>query len=109
MEITRPVVLEINLSNLEYNVDRIKERVGEGVTIMPVIKGNAYGTYINKRLDVLNQFKIVAVATVDEAVSIRQLGYQKEIFVLNQPYETEINKIVESDIRYAIWDLDGTL
>ena len=102
MEITRPVVMEVNLSNFEYNISQIRERVGEDVTIMPVIKGNAYGTYLNKRLEILNKFDIVAVATVDEGVDIRRLGYAKEIFVLNQPFETEIEKIVQYGITVGI-------
>ena len=81
MEITRPVFMEIDLKNFEHNISKIKEKVGNNVTIMPVIKANAYGTYINTRLDILNKFEIVAVANVDEGVYIRNLGYQKEIFV----------------------------
>ena len=94
-DITRPTVLEINLENFEYNISKIKEKIGNDVTVMPVIKANGYGTYINKRLDVLNMFEIVAVATVDEGVHIRNLGFDKEIFVLNQPFETEIDKIIK--------------
>lgn len=101
-EITRPVVMEVNLSDFEHNISQIRARVGEDVTIMPVIKGNAYGTYLNKKLDILNKFDIVAVATVDEGVDIRKLGYAKEIFVLNQPFETEIDKIVQYGITVGI-------
>ena len=93
MEITKPACLEINLNNLQYNIEQIQKKVGEKVKLMPVIKANGYGTYINQRLDVLNQFDIVAVANVDEGVYIRKLGYNKEIFVLNQPYESEIEKL----------------
>ena len=82
-EITRPTVMEIDLNNLGYNITQIQNYVGNNVKIMPVIKANGYGTYINRRLDVLNMFDIVAVACVDEAVYIRELGYTKEIFVLN--------------------------
>jgi len=101
-EITRPVFLEINLKNFNHNVEQIKKLVGEKVEIMPVIKANGYGTYINKRLDIINQFHIVAVATVDEAVDLRKLGYTKEIFVLNQPYEDEIEKIINYNIIVGI-------
>ena len=80
MNITRPVVMEINLNNFEHNMSCIRERIGENVAIMPVIKANAYGTYLNKRLDILNEFEIVAVANVDEGIVIRNLGYQKQIF-----------------------------
>ena len=65
---------------------------------MPVIKANAYGTYINTRIEILNLFDIVGVATVDEGKFIRDLGYKKDIFILNQPYETEISKIIENNL-----------
>ncbi len=106
MNITRPVVMEINLNNFEHNMSCIRERIGENVAIMPVIKANAYGTYLNKRLDILNEFEIVAVANVDEGIVIRNLGYQKQIFVLNQPFDTEIDKIIEYDIIVGISSYD---
>ncbi len=102
MEITRPAYLEINLNNLQYNIDQIQNKVGKDVKLMPVIKASGYGTYINKRLDIINQFDIVAVANVDEGVYLRELGYKKEIFVLNQPYASEIEKIVKYNIVVGI-------
>lgn len=102
MEITRPVVMEVNLTNFEHNMNEIRKKIGKDVAMMPVIKANGYGTYINHRLDVLNDYDIVAVANVDEAVFVRELGYEKQIFVLNQPYETEIDKIVKYDIIVGI-------
>lgn len=102
MEITRPAWLEINLKNLKYNIKQIQNKIGPNVKIMPVIKASGYGTYINQRLDVINQFEIVAVANVDEGVYLRQIGYEKEIFVLNQPYESEIKKIINYNIVVGI-------
>ena len=102
MDITRPTVLEINLNNFEHNVNQIKKYVGDGVNIMPVIKAAGYGTYINKVLDVINNFNIVAVAVVDEAIELRNLGYKNEIFVLNQPYTEEIEKIVKNNITIGM-------
>jgi len=102
VEITRPAWLEINLKNLKYNIKQIQNKIGPNVKIMPVIKASGYGTYINQRLDVINQFEIVAVANVDEGVYLRQIGYEKEIFVLNQPYESEIKKIIDYNIVVGI-------
>lgn len=102
MEITRPVVMEVNLSNFEHNMNEIRKKIGNDVAMMPVIKANGYGTYINHRLDVLNDYDIVAVANVDEGVFVRELGYEKQIFVLNQPYESEIDKIIKYDIIVGI-------
>lgn len=106
MDITRPVYMEVNLDNFKYNVKQIQEYVDKDVELMPVIKANGYGTYINKNLDILNMFNIVAVANVDEAVFLRNLGYNKEIFVLNQPFETEIEKIIKYNIVVGISSYD---
>lgn len=65
---------------------------------MPVIKANAYGTYINKRIDILDKFNIVAVDLIYEAIELRKHGYKKEIFVLNQPDIHEIELIDKYDI-----------
>ena len=106
MGITRPIVMEIDLENFHHNINSIRNIIGHNVTIMPVIKANAYGTYLNHRLDILNEFDIVAVATVDEGVFIRNLGYRKQIFVLNQPYEDEIEKIIAYNIIVGISSYD---
>lgn len=100
--ITRPTVMEVNLKAFFNNIEKIKSFVNKEVKIMPVIKANGYGTYINTRLDILNEFDIVAIATVDEGVFIRQLGYEKEIFILNQPFVDEIPKIIENNLIVGI-------
>ncbi len=102
MSVTRPTFMEIDLNNFKYNINQIKKIIGSNVEIMPVIKANGYGTYINTRLDIINEFKIVAVATVDEGVFLRDIGYKKEIFVLNQPFETEIEKIILNNLVIGI-------
>lgn len=102
MEITRPTVMEVDLEAFKHNIQEIQKYVGKDKKLMPVIKANAYGTYINKRIDILNMFDIVAVALVDEAIELRELGYNKEIFVLNQPYKEEISKIIKYNITVGI-------
>ena len=93
----RTAVMEIDISRFKENIKMIKKYVGNK-KIMPVIKANAYGTYINKRLDIINEFDIVAVAFVSEAIELRKSGYKKEIFVLNQPDINEVEEILKYDI-----------
>ena len=100
--IRRPSVLEVNLNNFRYNIEQIKKFLDSETKIMPVIKAESYGTYINTRLDIINDFDIVAIATVDEGAELRKLGFKNEIFVLNQPYITEIDKIVENNLTIGI-------
>lgn len=106
MVFLRPTVMEINLENFKYNVNNIKARLGANVRIMPVIKANAYGTYINTRLDILNEFEIVAVAIADEGIKLRKIGYEKEIFILNQPDIHEIEDIVNYELNVGISSVD---
>ena len=101
-DITRPTVLEVDTNAFLNNIEKIKSFVNKDVKVMPVVKANGYGTYINKRLDILNKFDIVAVATVDEGVEIRNVGYEKDIFILNQPYVDEIPKIIENSLTVGI-------
>ena len=102
MKNTRPTVMEVDLDAFKYNVEQIQRYVGKNVKIMPVIKANAYGTWINKVNKIVNRFDIVAVATVDEGVELRKNGYEKEIFVLNQPFKDEIEKIINNQITVGI-------
>ena len=97
----RPTILEVDLKKIEANINNIKKYVGNK-KIMPIIKANGYGTYINKNIDFLNKFDIVAVAIVDEAIELRNIGYKKEIFVLNPPYIEEIEEIIKYDITVCL-------
>ena len=103
--ITRSTVLEVDLNAFKDNVNEIKKYIGNK-EIMPIIKANAYGTYINKCLTVIKDFTIVGVATVDEGVDLRKLGFKNEIFVLNQPAISEIDKIVTYDITIGLSSIE---
>jgi len=102
----RPTVLEIDVKNFKHNVREIQNYVGNKNKIMPIIKANAYGTYINKNLELIKDFDIVAVATVTEAIQIRNIGYDKEIFVLNQPYLEEVENITKFAVTVGVSSID---
>lgn len=94
-------VLEVDVSKFYDNVAVLKKYVGQK-EIMPIIKANAYGTYLNKRLDILNHFSIIAVAEVCEAVELRKIGYEREIFVLNQPSWEEFDDICQYQLTIGL-------
>lgn len=102
MDITRPTVMEVDVKAFEHNVKEIQDFVGANVKLMPVIKANSYGTYINTNSTILNKFDIVAVAIVDEAIRLREIGYKNEIFILNQPSKYEIDKIIKYNITVGV-------
>ena len=98
----RPTIMQVNLENFKFNINSIKSYIGNNVKIMPVIKANAYGTFINTRPDIINMFDIVSVAISGEGEKIRKNGFKKEIFVLNQPDIDEIDTIIENDLIIGI-------
>lgn len=99
----RKTVLEVNINEFRNNIKKIREYVNNK-EIMPVVKANGYGTFINTNIDLLNEFNIVAVALVDEAISLRELGYKNKILVLNQPDIHEVDLIFEYNIIVGLSD-----
>lgn len=97
----RPAIMEVDLKSFKHNIESIRRYVN-GKELMPTIKANGYGTYINKRLDIIKEFKIVSVAMPDEGVILRQLGYNGEIFILNQPYIDDLDKIIENNLAFGL-------
>ena len=97
----RATRLVIDTNKFLNNISKIKKFVGDK-EIMPVIKANGYGTHINKRLDIINTFNIVAVACVDEAIELRNIGYNKEIFLLNQACSDELEDIYKYNITIGL-------
>ncbi len=98
--------LEINIDNFKHNIKEIKKIIGDDIDIMPIIKANGYGTHLNTRIDLLSDFKIVGVANVFEGVNLRNLGFQKEIFILNEPSITDIDNIIKYDLTVGVSDLN---
>ena len=82
-EALRPVWAEINLSNLDYNIKQIKEKIGDREMI-GVIKADAYGHGSVKVAEVLreNGCKTFAIATLHEAIVLREAGAKEEIIML---------------------------
>lgn len=101
-------ILEVNLSNFKHNYNEIKNILNKDIEIMPILKDNAYGTYINTKIDLLNELniKIIGVAKVYEGVAMRKLGFDKEIFILNQPLDSEIPEIAKYNLTIGCGSIE---
>lgn len=75
---------EVNTENLQHNVKVLQEALPAGCKIMAVVKANAYGHGAIPISVSLNQIGInaFAVATIDEAVYLRNGGVKGEILIL---------------------------
>ena len=74
---------EIDLKNLSFNFSQIKKKLDCRCKIMSIVKADAYGhgdKIVAKHL--VNQVDFFGVATIAEAVSLRESGIDKPILVL---------------------------
>ena len=102
----RPTVLEISVENFKHNIKQIQNAVGNNITLIPVIKSDAYGTYINQKIDLIRDFQIVSVAIPNEGAFLRNIGFSNSILVLNQPSSLEIDTIVNNNLSVGVADLE---
>ena len=102
----RPTWAEIDLGAVKHNLDRIRGMLAEGVSIMAVIKANAYGhgiRHIGKAL-VDDGVDHLGVATVDEALTLREDGISVPILVLGSVLGDEARIAVQRDITLTVCD-----
>ena len=102
----RPAWAEINLTNLDYNIKRIREKVGPDREIIGVIKADAYGHGSIMCAKVLreNGVKTFAVATLQEAVTLRKAGTKEDIIMLGLTPDLYADVIAEYDITPVVCD-----
>lgn len=102
----RPVWAEINLTNLDYNIKNIIEKVGPDKEVIGVIKADAYGHGSIMCAKVLreNGIKTFAVATLQEAITLRKAGCREEIIMLGLTPDLYADVIAEYDITPVVCD-----
>ena len=107
-EALRPVWAEINLTNLEYNIDRIKEKIGKS-ELIGVIKADAYGHGAVKFAQVLQKkgCKTFAIATLQEAIVLRNAGFREDIIMLGLVPDMYADTVVKYDIIPAVCDSEN--
>lgn len=104
-EAIRPAWVEVNLSNLDYNIKQIKEKAN-GRELIGVIKADAYGHGSVKCAEVLrkNGVKTFAIATLQEALTLREAGAKEEIICLGLTPDMYADVIVEHDLTPVVCD-----
>ncbi len=98
---------EINISNLDFNIKRIKEKVGPNKKITGIIKADGYGHGSVKVATVLraNGIESFGVATLSEAVRLREAGFVlEEIVVLGLTPDPYVDTIVEHRLTPVVCD-----
>ena len=103
----RRIQADINLDAIRYNIKTVQALNPVDRKTLLVIKADAYGhgsVTLAKEMDDLADY--FAVATMDEAVELRNAGIVKPILILGYTDESEYEAAVNNDITLAIYDAE---
>ncbi|MBT3371036.1 MAG: alanine racemase [Rhodospirillaceae bacterium] len=101
---------EIDLDNLAFNLKTVRNRVGPGVEVMPVVKNDAYGHGLLPVVAALagegiNWFMVARTA---EALAIRGSGMACGIMNMDALYtDGQYQQAVVQDISQVVYTLDS--
>ncbi len=100
--------LVIEKNDLRHNIKRIKEFINpnnNNVKIIAVIKGNGYGLGLIEYAKFLidNGIDFFAVASFDEAITLRKNGIKEQILMLSSTADPkEVEELIKNDIILTI-------
>lgn len=104
----RPHWVEIDLEALAHNVRRLKTIVGNVATLFAVVKANAYGhgAVAVARTALLNGAGAIAVASLTEAVELRDAGIDAPILVMSYTPSQAVRQAIRQNITLTLYDLE---
>lgn len=99
---------EIDLDALARNVRVLKATVGDDVTLMAVVKADAYGhgAVQTARVALANGAGYLAVANILEALELRDAGVTAPILVLTHLPVSAVRLAIAQDITATVYDVD---
>lgn len=93
----------IHTGALKHNIQIAKNRVGTDTKIMAVIKTNAYGHgAVRTAKELMDDVYGFAVATIDEAVELREAGIKNMILILGYISEDDYDALIMNDITTSL-------
>ena len=98
--------MEIDLGAVVHNAETIAQWLGGRPRLAPVVKANAYGHGAIRvaRILVEGGFDYFCVATVDEALELRQAGIRGRLLLLYQPPLRCLPTLIEQNIEVTLGD-----
>ena len=104
----RPTWLEVDLEAIAHNLRRVVELVGPDVTVMAVLKAEAYGHGMVRvaRTALNNGARYLGVASINEGAALRQAGVTAPILVLGYAPAWQARELVLNNLSATVFNLD---
>jgi alanine racemase len=105
----RPTWMEVDLEAVAHNARQVKEIVGDEVEILAVLKADAYGhgAVTVARTALNNGVSFCGVASVNEAIKLRDGGVAAPILVLGYTPAWLARDALLHDVTLTLYDLDA--
>lgn len=104
------VYADIDLDAIRSNVDALMSVTKEGTRAIAVVKADGYGhgdVAVSKAI--YDKVFGYAVATIDEAINLRENGIDKPILILGFVNPDDYHELVEHDVDATIFDYESAL
>lgn len=100
------VCAEVDLDAIAYNMEQMRDRIGDGARLIAVIKTDGYGHGAVPIAEMFEEFLYVwgyAVACMEEATELRAHGIKKPILVLGCVFPDQYEEMLHYDIRPTVY------
>jgi alanine racemase len=103
----RPTLCWIDHDALRWNLRQIREKIGAGISILAMVKANAYGHGAGAVSQTLADAGSDAfgVATLEEGVELREAGIRAPVLVLAGAYDDQIDEFFAHSLTPVVHDL----
>ncbi len=105
---TRPVWAEINLDNLAHNIREVRRVTKDSALVTAVVKADAYGhgAVTASKVFLENGADRLAVATLSEAIELRQNHIDAPILVLGYTPIYQVEDVIKYNIIQTIYNYE---
>ena len=108
---SRPTWLEIDLAALAVNISELRARIGPQRLLYAVVKANAYGHGAELIAPAAIEAGVdrLAVAAVNEAISLREAGVRAPILLLGYTPPELAETLMEYDLSVSVYEARAAL
>lgn len=99
--------IKIDLDNLNYNIDNIKNKIDNRAKLLVVIKANAYGHgAVQVAKEIQNKCDFFGVACIEEALELINAGIKTPILILGYVSPEFYEVVVKNNIRIPVFSYE---